>query len=62
MKDILVPCALPQRKFLATHSFRVYEMGSSHDLVERRLVFLSDSGGGHDAGLSARLARGSFMG
>src|SRR5438552_5948980 len=32
-----------------------------HELVETRLVFLPDSGGGHDAGLSPRLARGNFV-
>jgi len=32
------------------------------ELVETRLVFLSDSSGGHDAGLSARLARRPCMG
>lgn len=33
-----------------------------HELVETGLVFLPDSGGGHDAGLSARVARGHLMG
>ena len=33
-----------------------------HKLVATRLVFLPDPGGGHDAGLSARLAWRTFMG
>ncbi len=33
-----------------------------HELVETGLVFLPDFSGGHDAGLSARLARRICMG